>query len=107
GLGRAVVESLSGAEAAALAPKGGVGSALGALRFWKPIGIVLMTLAGSWMAERYGVGSILGPLAVIQGLAVVLALLIHESGRRTKADESWETDGLAAETLPTKRSNRD
>ena len=38
GIGRAVVESLSGAEAAALAPKGGVGAALGALRFWKPIG---------------------------------------------------------------------
>src|SRR5450755_4359147 len=38
GICRAVVESLSGAEAAALAPKGGVGAALGALRFWKPIG---------------------------------------------------------------------
>jgi MFS family permease len=107
GIGRAVVESLSGAEAAALAPKGGVGSALGALRFWKPIGIVLMTLAGSWMAERYGVGSILGPLAVIQGLAVVLALLIHESGHRAKAEEDWESDGLAAEARPAKRSARD
>ena len=52
GIGRAVVESLSGAEAAALAPQGQVGAALGALRFWKPIGIVLMALVGSWMAER-------------------------------------------------------
>ena len=59
GITRAVVESLSGAEAAALAPKGGVGAALGILRFWKPIGIVLMALVGSWMSERFGVASIL------------------------------------------------
>jgi MFS family permease len=84
GIGRAVVESLAGAEAAALAPRGGVGAALGALRFWKPIGIVLMTLVGSWLAERYGVGSILGPLVVIQGLAVGLALLIHEPSRAAR-----------------------
>src|SRR3954453_11306236 len=79
GIGRAVVESLSGAEAAQLAPKGGVGAALGALRFWKPIGIVLVALVGSWMSERFGIGAILLPLAVVQGLAVVAALLIHES----------------------------
>src|SRR3954453_17219132 len=65
GIGRAVVESLSGAEAAALAPKGGVGAALGALRFWKPIGIVLVALVGSWMSERFGIGAILLPLAVV------------------------------------------
>ena len=66
GICRAVVESLSGAEAAALAPQGGVGAALGALRFWKPIGIVLVALLGSWMSEQYGVGAILLPLAVVQ-----------------------------------------
>ena len=80
--GRAVVESLSGAEAAALAPKGSVGAALGALRFWKPIGIVLMALVGSWMSEQYGVGAILLPLAIIQSFAVVAALLIHEPETR-------------------------
>ena len=75
------VESLAGAEAAALAPEGKVGSALGALRFWKPIGIVLMTLFGGWMAEtRGGVASILLPLCVVQGLAVAASLLIHDSG---------------------------
>jgi MFS family permease len=80
GIGRAVMESLSGAEAAALAEPGKVGSALGALRFWKPIGIVLMTLFGSWMAEnRGGVDSILLPLFLIQCLAVAAALLIHET----------------------------
>ena len=82
GIGRAVVESLAGAEAAALAPPGGVGAALGALRFWKPIGIVIAALVGSWLAERYGVGSILLPLAVVQTLAVGAALLIHEPGGR-------------------------
>src|SRR5438270_2951521 len=56
GICRAVVESLSGAEAAALAPPGGVGEALGAIRFWKPIGIILVALTGSWITEQYGVG---------------------------------------------------
>ncbi len=83
GISRAVVESLSGAEAAALAAPGGVGAALGALRFWKPIGIILVALLGSWMSEQYGVGAILMPLAFVQGLAVVAALLIHETGERT------------------------
>ena len=79
GICRAVMESLSGSEAASLAPKGEVGAALGALRFWKPIGIVLTALLGSWMSERYGIGAILMPLAVVQGLAVAAALLIHEN----------------------------
>jgi MFS family permease len=78
GIGRAVVESLSGAEAAALAPNGQVGAALGALRFWKPIGIVLMTEFGGWLADKHGVGSILIPLFVVQCLAVGMVLLIHE-----------------------------
>jgi MFS family permease len=91
GVCRAVVESLSGAEAAALAPKGGVGSALGALRFWKPIGIVLAALAGSRVSERYGVAAMLLPLAVAQGLAVVAALLIHEPGGK-KAEHGDEQD---------------
>src|SRR5271165_6952926 len=92
GICRAVVESLSGAEAAALAPHGGVGAALGALRFWKPIGIVLVALAGSWMSERYGVGAILLPLAVVQGLAVAVALLIHETAGRDKAADDARVD---------------
>jgi MFS family permease len=95
GISRAVVESLSGAEAAALAPPGCVGTALGALRFWKPIGIVLVALLGSWMSEKYGVGAILLPLAIAQGLAVGFALLIHEStatgGSRAFVAENSDT----------------
>ncbi len=80
GICRAVIESLSGAEAASLARPGEVGAALGALRFWKPIGIVAVALAGSLIAERYGVGTILIPLTVVQGLGFAAALLIHEDG---------------------------
>ena len=96
GVCRAVVESLSGAEAAALAPKGGVGAALGALRFWKPIGIVLVALVGSGMSERYGVGAILLPLAAVQALAVLAALLIHETGERAATRQEPPGDGQAA-----------
>lgn len=103
GIGRAVVESLSGAEAAALAPKGGVGAALGALRFWKPIGIVLVALAGSWLVERHGVGSILLPLAVVQGLSVILALLIHEPRRERAGVFDREHDAQAAKEEKTPR----
>ena len=101
GICRAVVESLSGAEAAALAPKGGVGAALGALRFWKPIGIVLVALAGSWMSERYGVGAILLPLAVVQGLAVAAALLIHETAGGQAGDDDAVRDDDAVEVSKT------
>ena len=103
GISRAVVESLSGAEAAALAPPGGVGAALGALRFWKPIGIVLVALLGSWMSEKYGVGAILLPLAIAQGLAVGFALLIHESSALDGSGAFVAEDG----PTQTKASGRD
>ncbi len=85
GIGRAVVESLAGAEAASLAEQGKVGSAIGALRFWKPIGIVVMTLVGGAIAARQGVRAILLPLAFVQILAVAFALLIHEPKGEAKA----------------------
>ena len=80
---RATVESLAGAEAAHLAPPDKVGAALGALRFWRPTSIVLTALVGGALADRYGVGSVLVPLAVVQGLAVLAALLIHEPADRS------------------------
>src|SRR5579872_5766023 len=75
---RATVESLTGAEATHLAPPGQTGAALGALRFWKPVGIIAVALGGAILAERFGVASVLLPLAGVQALAVVAALLIHE-----------------------------
>jgi MFS family permease len=110
GICRAVVESLAGAEAAALARPGEVGAALGALRFWKPIGIILVALLGGWMAGRFGVGSILGPLAIIQTLAVAAALLIHEGGdsARSQRGESAQDQaaGQTASMILEKKSGR-
>lgn len=81
GICRAVVESLSGAEAASMAAPDQVGSALGALRFFRPAGVVLVALVGGLWAERHGVGSVLVWLAVVQSLAVVCGLLIHDQNR--------------------------
>ena len=78
GLCRSVVESLSGSEAAVLSEPGHLGSALGALRFWKPIGVVLMALGGGAVAERWGLDAILIAVAAFQFVAVVLALGIRE-----------------------------
>jgi MFS family permease len=93
GFCRAVIESLAGAEAAALAKPGQVGAALGALRFWKPIGIVAMAMAGSLIAERGGTSAILIPLAAVQALGFVAALLIDEDDKsaQTEAHFSRET----------------
>jgi len=77
GLCRAVVESIAGAEAAHLAPAGQVGKALGALRFWKPVSIILVAFGGGIIAESFGVDAILWPVAVLQVLAVAVALLIR------------------------------
>lgn len=78
GVCRATVESLSGAEATALARQGQVASALGALRFWKPIGIIAVAGVGSVLSRQFGVRSILAPLAAVQALAAAAVLLIHE-----------------------------
>jgi MFS family permease len=78
GICRATVESMAGAEAAHLAPPDQVGVALGALRFWKPVSIVIVALAGGIVAEHYGIQSVLLPLAAVQTLAVIATLLIHE-----------------------------
>src|SRR5262249_31751057 len=80
GVCRAIIESLRGAMATALARPDEVGSAMGALRFWKPISILSVALAGSWLAERHGVGSILLPLAAVQTLGFAVAFFIHEDG---------------------------
>jgi len=98
---RATVESLAGAEAVHLAPPNQVGAALGALRFWRPIGIMVVALVGGVLVDPYGwasyvlperlsdtiasqhytLGSILLILVFVQGLAFVAALLIHEHWR--------------------------
>ncbi|QJW99866.1 MFS transporter [Frigoriglobus tundricola] len=88
---RATIESMAGAEATRLAPPGGVGAALGALRFWRPVAVVLTALIGGFLAEEHGVGWLLGPLAVLQGLAVVLALLIREDRKNEEPSATVAT----------------
>ena len=75
---RSTVESLAGAEAAKLAAPGKVGAALGALRFWRPAGIVVGATASGVIAHFFGVAAVLSPLAVVQTLAVGAAFLIRE-----------------------------
>lgn len=79
GFARATIESLSGAEVVATAGRDRVGAALGALRLWKPLAIILTALGGGVLAERYGVASILTPLGILQTLAIPFALLIQPS----------------------------
>jgi MFS family permease len=82
---RATLESLAGAEATHLAPPGQVGAALGVLRLWRPVAMVLAALLGSLVAGRYSPDALLLPLAVGQAAAVALALLLHEDGARKQA----------------------
>lgn len=110
GICRAIVESQAGAEAVALADPDELGRALGALRFWKPIGIITILVLGGWLSERSGVGAILGPLAVVQGLAFLLAFLIHEpAGHRSVAerDRSEEPSGRVSPAVPGRSPWRD
>ena len=89
GVCRAVVESLSGAEAAAMAGPAEVGSALGALRLFRPAGVVSVALLGGLWAEEHGIGSLLPGLVVLQALAVACGLLIRDdSRRRHQCDQS-------------------
>ena len=94
GVCRAVVESLTGAEAASLAGPDQVGAALGALRFWKPIGIVIVALTGSLVVGRFGPGAMLVPLAVVQALAFAAGLMIREEkkGQEKEQEKEHEED---------------
>ncbi len=78
---RSLVESLAGAEATQLAPPDKVGTALGALRLWRPVGVVAVLLAGTALVGELGIKGLLLPVAVLQTLAVGFALLLHENGR--------------------------
>ena len=87
GICRAVVDSLSGAEVTSMSSRDEIGTALGSLRLWKPIGIIAVALFGSWWGENFGVGAILTPVAIIQGLGLIAAALIREPRAiRTSSD---------------------
>lgn len=88
---RATVESLAGAEAAHLAEPGQVGRAIGALRFWRPVSIVVTALLGGILADEFGIPWLLGPVAVLHGLAVVAALSITDDRGSKKQPEAEAT----------------
>ncbi|QEL17497.1 MFS transporter [Limnoglobus roseus] len=94
---RATVESLAGAEAAHLAEPGQVGRAIGALRFWRPVSIVLTALLGGVLAKQFGVAWLLGPVAVLQGLAVVAALAITDDRGGKHPDPTPSADAEPAD----------
>jgi MFS family permease len=104
---RATLESLAGAEAAHLARPGQIGSALGALRFWKPVSIVLVALVGGVVAEHAGIAAMLPPLAVVQTLAVVAALFIQEENKtlRSSSLELLSVNGKAPRAARTRRTD--
>lgn len=101
GLCRAVMESLSGAEAASLAGPDRVGAALGALRFWKPIAIILVAGVGSVCFDRWGPQTILLGLGGAQVVGILLATMIREKPRSRSAAP---TAARPAATGPAERS---
>ncbi len=105
GVCRATVESLAGAEATHLAAPSEVGAALGALRVWRPAAIVTVALALIGLSGVLGVPGLLWPLAVVQGLAVVLALLIREDRELQKSTrEPGKVSEDATEVVPPSNS---
>jgi MFS family permease len=71
-----------------------VGAALGALRVWRPVAVVLTALVGGALAESHGVDWLLGPLAAAQGLAVAAALLIREPAAAPRREAAPRAGGL-------------
>lgn len=99
GVCRATVESLAGAAVTRLAPPDRVGAALSALRFWRPVSIVVVALGGGLLAEWYGIDSILLPLFAVQALAVAAAFLIREKNGASSRSTTSEPSGSTAAGL--------
>ncbi len=85
---RATVESLAGAEAVHLALPNRIAATLGALRFWRPIGVMAVALIGREIVKNTGDPSSVLPLIVaLQAAAILAALLIHEPVSATRQRE--------------------
>jgi MFS family permease len=81
GIARSLVENLSGAEVSAIAKEGAEGKALGSLRFFRPAGIVLVSLGGGWLAEKTSLDYVFTIVVGIQ-LAAILGILVMAPGGR-------------------------
>jgi MFS family permease len=83
---RATVESLAGAEAVHLAPPSRIAATLGALRFWRPIGVMAVALIGREIVKNTGDPRAVLPLILaLQAAAILAALLIHEPAKSHSA----------------------
>jgi MFS family permease len=107
GINRAVIESLSGAEAAARVQTGRVGTALGVLRFCKPVGIVTVALGVGWVSESHGIGWALRPMLVLHAAALGCALLLPRSIRAAANSVAALRQQAAASDPPDPRIWRD
>lgn len=74
GLVRGLVESLSGAEATALAPEGNEARALSALRFWRPAGILVVTVICGWWLAKLGLETAFLLVVGLQFLSFITAI---------------------------------
>ena len=101
GICRTVIESLSGAEAAARAREGHVGTALGLLRFCKPVGIVAVALGVGYYSETHGIDWAFRPMLALHAAALGCTLLLPTIGTTTsrntqRPDRRAATDSAKA-----------
>lgn len=88
GICRAVIDSLTGAEVASLCAEKDRAAELGALRLWKPIGIIATALLGSWWAGRTSIAAILPWLTIIQLMGFLAAFAIRDNRHKSLATAS-------------------
>jgi predicted MFS family arabinose efflux permease len=98
GICRSVIESLSGAEAAARAAPGQVGAALGVLRFCKPVGIVAVALGVGYIAESHGIGWAFRPMLGLQIVAICCALLLPAQSAAPSSDAAPRSEAIVSES---------
>jgi MFS family permease len=80
GIARSLVENLSGAEVSAMAKEGEEGRALSSLRFFRPAGIVLVSLGGGWLAEKTSLDYVFTVVVGIQ-LVAIAGIMFMAPGR--------------------------
>jgi MFS family permease len=86
GLARSLIENLSGAEVSAQAKDGEEGRALSALRFFRPAGIVIVSLGGGWLAERTSLSEVFVVVVAIQVIAIFGILFMKRDAKTDDVD---------------------
>lgn len=96
GIPRSLIESLSGAEARALAKEGEEGRALSALRIYRPAGIILVTLLCGWLSRKLELETLFNFVAVIQVIAIFGLLIMSkpETNKEKRQDKLSEANNI-------------